>query len=326
MAFILLLAYGLILLVPVLVDQITNFVGDFPDYIDALTKNIENFASGSIFESYYDDGVENLNSIVGDIPSMIWDWVSNSSQKIVNVFSTISNVFVVIVTFPIILFFMLSERGKFHPFVMSYLPPVFRHDVTVLSNRMTNVVGSYIVGESLVALSLGVLLLAGYLIIGLDYAFVLAIIATVTAIIPYIGATIGIIPALIVAAFTSPFMLLKMAIVWVIAQFIQGNVIEPSIMGKTLKMHPLTIIIVLLIMGNLLGIVGMILGVPLFAIIKVLLEYFFEKFKKRYNRYYAMADGPYVIDPDIAGDTVQTDANGNVIADESEETSEKEEE
>ena len=325
-AFILLLAYGLILLVPVLVDQITNFVGDFPDYIDALTKNIENFASGSIFESYYDDGVENLNSIVGDIPSMIWDWVSNSSQKIVNVFSTISNVFVVIVTFPIILFFMLSERGKFHPFVMSYLPPVFRHDVTVLSNRMTNVVGSYIVGESLVALSLGVLLLAGYLIIGLDYAFVLAIIATVTAIIPYIGATIGIIPALIVAAFTSPFMLLKMAIVWVIAQFIQGNVIEPSIMGKTLKMHPLTIIIVLLIMGNLLGIVGMILGVPLFAIIKVLLEYFFEKFKKRYNRYYAMADGPYVIDPDIAGDTVQTDANGNVIADESEETSEKEEE
>lgn len=120
-AFILLLAYGLILLVPILVDQITNFVGDFPDYIDALTKNIENFASGSIFESYYDDGVENLNSIVGDIPSMIWDWVSNSSQKIVNVFSTISNVFVVIVTFPIILFFMLSERGKFHPFVMSYL-------------------------------------------------------------------------------------------------------------------------------------------------------------------------------------------------------------
>ena len=97
-------------------------------------------------------------------------------------------------------------------------------------------------------------------------------------------------------------------------------------MGKTLKMHPLTIIIVLLIMGNLLGIVGMILGVPLFAIIKVLFEYFFEKFKKRYNRYYAMADGPYVIDPDLAGDTVQTDAEGNIIAEESKETSEKEEE
>src|SRR5699024_9622828 len=121
----------------------------------------------------------------------------------------------------------------------------------------------------------------------LDYAFVLAIIATVTAIVPYIGATIGILPALVVAAFTSPAMLLKMGIVWMAAQFIQGNVIEPNIMGRTLKMHPLTIIIVLLIAGNMLGIIGMILGVPMFAILKVLLEYFFEKLKKRYNRFYA---------------------------------------
>ena len=319
--FLLLLAYGLILLVPILVEQITEFVDDFPEYINVLTERIENFASGSIFESYYNDGMESINSVIGDIPSMVWDWISNSSQKIVDVFSTISNVVVVIFTFPIILFFMLADRGKFKPFIMKLIPPIFRHDITIVSDRITKVVGSYIVGESMVALSLGALLLVGYLIIGLDYAFVLAFIATVTAIIPYIGATIGIVPAVIVAAFTSPAMLLKMAVVWLIAQFIQGNVIEPSIMGKTLKMHPLTIIIVLLIMGNLLGVLGMILGVPLFAILKVLFEYFFEKFKKRYNRFYALADGPYQIDPELAGDNVVMDEEGNT----SEETTEQEE-
>lgn len=318
-AFLLLLAYGIVLLIPIIIDQVTSFVGDFPNYIDSLSSQLEELTAGSIFESYYHDAMENLNGIIGEVPSMIWSWINNSSQQIVSVFSTISNVIVVIVTFPVILFFMLVDRGKFKPFIMKILPPVFRDDVSIVSERITNVVGSYIVGELLVAVSLGLLLLAGYLIIGLDYAFVLSIIATVTAIIPYIGATIGIIPALVVAAFTSPAMLLKMAVVWIVAQTVQGNFIEPNIMGKSLKMHPLTIIVVLLIAGNLLGVIGMILGVPMFAILKVLLEYLFEKFKKRYNRFYAQIAGPYEIDEDLAGDTVTVDLKGNIKEDKKEE-------
>lgn len=311
--FLLLSAYGFFLLIPVLVDQITSFVGDFPDYIDALSSRIEEFTAGSVFESYYHDAMESLNSVVGKIPSVIWNWITNSSQKIVSVFSTITNVVVVIVTFPIILFFMLADRGKFEPFMLKIIPPVFRDDVRIVSDRITRVLGSYVVGESLVALSLGALLLVGYLIIGIDYAIVLSIIATVTAIIPYIGATIGIVPAVIVAAFTSPSMFLKMMVVWVLAQFIQGNFIEPNIMGKSLKMHPLTIIILLLIMGNLLGVIGMILGVPMFAILKVLLEYTFEKVKKRYNYYFASKAGPYEIDPELAGDAIVAEAEEEVV-------------
>lgn len=291
--FLLLLTWGIVSLIPILVSQITSFVEAFPQYIDTLTSRFEEFIVGSPFESYYHDATEKFDSIVGDIPAMIWNWVNNSSQRIVSVFSTISNVVVVLVTFPIILFFMLTDRGKFKPFIMKMTPPVWRNDLNVLGNRMTEVLGSYIVGEGLVALSLGGILLIGYLIIGLDYAFALTVIATITAVIPFIGATIGIIPAVVVAAFTSPSMLLKMAVVWVIAQTIQGNLIEPNIIGKSLKMHPLTIIIVLLIMGNLLGLIGMILGIPIFAIIKVLFDHIFEKFKKHYNRFYGSVAGSY---------------------------------
>lgn len=284
--FALLMVWGIVAVIPILVDQITAFVEAFPDYIDTLNGRFEEFIVGSPFESYYNDMSNDFDSIVGEIPQMIWNWINNSSQRIFSVFSTISSVVVVLVTFPIILFFMLAERGKFKPFIMKMTPPVWRDDLDVLGERMTDVLGSYIVGEALVALSLGAILLAGYLIIGLDYAFALAVIATITAVIPFIGATIGIIPALVVAAFTSPAMLLKMAVVWVLAQAIQGNLIEPNIIGKSLKMHPLTIIIVLLIMGNLLGLIGMILGIPIFAIIKVLFDHIFEKFKKHYNRFY----------------------------------------
>lgn len=291
--FALLMVWGIVSLIPILVDQITAFVEAFPDYIDTLNARFEEFIVGSPLESYYNDVANNFDSIIGDIPQMIWNWVNNSSQRIFSVFSTISSVVVVLVTFPIILFFMLAERGKFKPFIMKMTPPVWRDDLDVLGNRMADVLGSYIVGEALVALSLGAILLAGYLIIGLDYAFALAVIATITAVIPFIGATIGIIPALVVAAFTSPAMLLKMAVVWLLAQAIQGNLIEPNIIGKSLKMHPLTIIIVLLIMGNLLGLIGMILGIPIFAIIKVLFDHIFEKFKKHYNRFYGNVAGNY---------------------------------
>lgn len=305
-SFLVVLGYGIILLVPILSEQVSEFAADFPEYVATLNTRLEDFISGSMFETYYRDALNSLDGIVGKIPSFIMDWIGSSSQKIVNVFSTISNVVVIIVTFPIILFFMLTDRGKFEPFVMQFIPPVFRKDTRILSSRVSTTVRSYIQGEFFVALSLGILLLVGYLLIGLDYAFVLATIATVTAIIPFIGATIGILPAVVVAAFSSPAMLLKMALVWGVSQFIQGNIIEPNILGKNLKIHPLTIIIVLLIMGNLLGIIGMILGVPLFAILKIFLEFFFEKFKKRYNFYFSGEAGPYTINPELAGDTNPT--------------------
>lgn len=295
-AFLLLVVWGIVSLIPILSDQTTSFVANFPDYIDTLTKRFETFMAGSQFEAYYQEAVDKFDAIAGDVPTLIWNWVNNSSQRIFNIFSTISSVVVVLVTFPVILFFMLAERGKFKPFIMKMTPPIWRDDLDILGNRMADVLGSYIVGEALVALSLGAILLVGYLIIGLDYAFALAVIATITAVIPYIGATIGIVPAIIVAAFTSPAMLFKMVIVWVVAQTIQGNLIEPNIIGKSLKMHPLTIIIVLLIMGNLLGLIGMILGIPLFAIIKVLFDYIFEKFKKHYNRFYGDITGQYELE------------------------------
>ncbi|SEK36634.1 Predicted PurR-regulated permease PerM [Carnobacterium iners] len=323
---IVLIGYGIILLVPILSEQISEFVLAFPDYVDALKQRSEEIVSGSIFESYYKNAMNSLDRIVGDVPAKVMDWVGSSSQEIVSVFSTISTVVSVIVTFPVILFFMLADKGKFKPFMMKIIPPIFRDAIQTVSTRISSVVRSYIQGEIIVALSLGVLLFFGYLIIGLDYAFVLATIAAITAIVPFIGATIGIIPALIVAAFTSPGMLLKMAIVWGVGQFVQGNIIEPTIMGKNLKMYPLTIIIVLLVMGNIFGIIGVILGVPLFAMIKVILEYLLEQFKKRYNRYFSEVAGPYDVDRDLAGDTTHYDDVGNVEKDSSDESNEKDKE
>ena len=127
----------------------------------------------------------------------------------------------------------------------------------------------------------------------LKYSLILACIAAVTSVVPYLGPTIAISPAIIIALITSPIMLLKLAIVWTLVQFFEGHFISPNIMGKTLQIHPLTIIFILLSAGNLLGIVGVILGIPGYAVLKVLVSHMFLLFKRRYNRYYGEDAGNY---------------------------------
>lgn len=147
----------------------------------------------------------------------------------------------------------------------------------------------------MIASAIGILMFIGFTVIGLEYNGVLAVMAAFTSIIPYLGPILTFIPALIIALFTSWWMVGKLLIVWMLVQFIEGNVIQPNIMGKQLDIHPLTIIVVLLVAGDLLGLVGLILGVPLYAIIRVLVRYGFQRFKERYNSYYGDQAGEYEI-------------------------------
>src|SRR5699024_5375340 len=174
-----------------------------------------------------------------------------------------------LVTFHFVLFFLLKDAERFKTYFLSLFQKKFRNDIMNILHNIDTHDGSYIQRQLFIVLCIGVMLLIGYLIIGLEYAIVLAIVAAVTSVVPYLGPIIAITPAIIIAIVTSPWMLLKLAIVWAIVQFSEGHFISPNVMGKTMKIHPLTIMFVLLIAGKLFGIVGVILGIPGYAIAKV---------------------------------------------------------
>jgi predicted PurR-regulated permease PerM len=81
-------------------------------------------------------------------------------------------------------------------------------------------------------------------------------------------------------------------IAWFAVQLLHGDLVVPRVMGDRLKIHPITILVVLLVMGDLMGIVGVIFGIPIYCLLKVLVVYVFRKFKQRYNRYYGQ-EGKY---------------------------------
>ena len=276
------IALAINLLIPVIGTQFKSFGNNFLHYVDKVNQFIDNLTRNSLISNFYGQIQEQLDALANKVPSMVSDYFNGFGSKVKNFAEAIVNVGVVIATTPFVLFFMLKDGHHYHD----------------LLDKMSVQVGSYIQGQIIVSFCIGILLFIGYSIIGLDYSLILASIAAVTSVVPYLGPTIAISPAIIIALITSPIMLLKLIIVWTAVQFIEGHFISPNIMGETLKIHPLTIIFILLSAGNLLGVVGVILGIPAYAILKVLVSHLYSMYKRRYNKYYGDDAGEYEITND----------------------------
>ena len=200
--------------------------------------------------------------------------------------SSLSATATILMTMPFVLFFLLKDASNFKEYLVGLLPKKLKKPVADTIDEIDNKVGSYIQGQMLVSLCIGVMLYIGYTIIGLHYGFSLATIAAFLSIVPYIGPIIAITPAMLVAASTSWIMVVKMLVVWGVVQFLEANIISPNIMGKSMDMHPLTVIFVILIGVNLAGVVGAILGIPVYSMLKVLGSKIQEAVTARYNKYY----------------------------------------
>ena len=276
----------LMIIIPTIQLQVKELISNFPTYFDKLNDSFHSIMSNSIFESYYNEARDWVEENLGDIPSTIMSYLGDAMQSIASFANTLTTIITAIILFPFVLFFLLKDGRKFKDYTLTLFPKRFRKDLSQILYNMDTQVGSYIQGQIFVAFCIGVLLFIGYLIIGLEYAIVLAIIAAITSVVPYLGPIIAITPAIIIALVTSPWMLVKLAIVWAIVQFLEGNFISPNVMGKTMKVHPLTIMFLLLIAGKIFGLVGVVLGIPGYAIAKVFVQYLFGKWKERYNHYY----------------------------------------
>lgn len=277
------------LVLPFLKLQIHNLAEDFPVYFKQLVIDLDGLLRASIFSSFYESlevsPLTLLESAPENLGKIVTNTVGGIASGISSFVSALTGFVLAIATVPIILFYLLKDGGDLPRFFVKMLPPRIRKDAAELLHDADNQISSYIQGQILVAISIGVMVSIGFLIIDMDYALLLGALAMFTSIVPYLGPVIAITPALIIAIVTSPFMILKLAVVWTVVQLIDGKFISPQIMGKSLRIHPVTIIFVLLTAGSLFGVVGVLIGIPTYALIKVFITYFFKLFKLRYNRY-----------------------------------------
>lgn len=261
-------------IIPSLVKQIAALLKSAPTFI----KEVESWANEMShhpmlqnidFQSYLDK----WNISIGNIVQTTINGVSSSIGSFV---SSIAGIVMLVVTVPFILFYMLKDGHKMIPAIQKYFPEKHKGEMVGLLKKMSETIEKYISGQMIECLFVGVGTSLGYMIIGVDYAFLFGVIAGLTNMIPYIGPYIGLAPAVIVTVFADPWKAVFACIVVLIVQQIDGNIIYPNVIGKSLDIHPLTIIIILLVAGNLAGLLGMILGVPFYAVCKTIFVYVFD--------------------------------------------------
>ncbi|MDU6522551.1 AI-2E family transporter [Enterococcus devriesei] len=289
----LLIAAIIIWAVPRIYSQTASLVNDFPQHVENFNQALEELLSGTVLQN----PLEELFDSVEDVVYQVFNTLSNSLGDIQSfvgdLFSTVSGFFVILFTAPIITFFLLKDASQFYRYFLKLLPPRFREDSKELGAILNSQVGDYLKGQFIVALANGLIVFIGFLIIGMPYGLPLAILVTVTSFIPYIGPFIAFVPCAVIALLHSFQMLLGLLVVWIVEQILNGNVIEPKVLGDQLKVHPVTIVLVLLVMGNLFGLFGLVFGIPTYTVFKAFGVFLFRKFKQRYNRYYGNDDGEY---------------------------------
>lgn len=148
---------------------------------------------------------------------------------------------------------MLKDIQSIERTLLTLLPKKQRKPILRLLRDVDDALGNYIRGQFLVCVVVGVLAYIGYLIVGLPYALLMAALVAVFNVIPYLGPIFGLIPSLFVALTVSPKTAVGVVIVNLFVQMLEGNVISPQIVGRSLHMHPLFIILALLVGGEIGG-------------------------------------------------------------------------
>ena len=140
---------------------------------------------------------------------------------------------------PFLAFYILKDFDVFERAVIHYVPKSHRKNTVRLLKDIDEALGSYIRGQLLVCLIVGILAYIGYLLVGMPYALLFASIVAITNVIPYLGPFIGAAPALLMASTVSVKMMLLVVIVNTVCQILEGNIISPQVVGRTLHLHPL---------------------------------------------------------------------------------------
>ncbi|NLJ80200.1 MAG: AI-2E family transporter [Firmicutes bacterium] len=178
---------------------------------------------------------------------------------------------------PILAFYFLRDHQRLRERSLQYIPASSRGEVLIILRDINQALHGFFRGQILVSFSVGLLIYGGLAVLGLRYALFIGFIAGLFDLIPYLGPILGFIPAAVLAFLKSPLTVLWVLLLFLAANQLESNIIAPKIIGDRVGLHPLVIIFAVLVGGHVMGIAGMLLAVPLAAVLRVLLQYFFKR-------------------------------------------------
>lgn len=244
-----------------------NLSGNY-DYIYNLILEIIERLRGYI--NFDNSILEELN-----MKEKLFNYINDIAQKIssynyMGIFSSITNVGVIILLIPFVLFYFLRDDKKIVENFLTIIPEKNKRKVEKLGVEVDQLLSTFISSQLVVALLLGLVMFFGFIIIRLPNAVALSFIAMITSLIPIIGPFFGSLPALFVAMTNSWLLFLGVLVIILIAQYLEGNLIRPLVQGKRLEIHPIIVLFVVLTGVYLFGFIGALTAVPFYVVLRLI--------------------------------------------------------
>lgn len=253
----------LVNMIPMFVKQLAELNEHLPDVFNQTQMMMDHVKYNSMLpQEVVQNSFLKLESTVSRFISGLID----------NIGATINVLFIGFIV-PFVAFYILKDFQLIEKTVLTFVPKGHRKQTIRIVLDIDKALGNYIRGQFIVCMIIGIFAYIGYWFIGLPYALLLAAIVAVFNIIPYLGPFFGAAPALIVASTISVKMVLYVVLVNTACQILEGNIISPQVVGRSLQLHPLVIIFAVLVGGEVAGVIGMILAVPFVAVMKVVLQH-----------------------------------------------------
>lgn len=274
------LAIVVLLLLPPLAAQAAQLAAELPDYVERLrdrllpllTSLIERFNFGPDLSA---EGL--IREQAGQGISVVVRSVSGLLQSGVALLNLVALMFVT----PIVTFYMLRDWDRMIAKIRSLVPPRHRSTLARLGSEIDEVLAGFIRGAGLVCTFLALFYAAGLWLIDLRYGLIIGILTGFFSFIPFIGMALGLVVGLSVAAFQFQdiWMMLAVAGIFGLGQFIEGNLISPRLVGSRIHLHPVWMIFAVLAGTTLFGILGTLLAVPFAAVLGVLIRFGLERYQ-----------------------------------------------
>jgi sporulation integral membrane protein YtvI len=256
-------------LIPIFVRDLESFAGELPhilNKVEELFYLIQNHYHNSVLpysmRLAIDDAVLSLlqagQSFARDLTDGIMGLVAH---------------FIGLAITPILAFYFLHDWREIKEGFMLLIPCRWRHEYTLALKDVDKVLSGVIRGQITVAIIVGILVSSGLYFFKVPFALLIGIAAGLLDIIPYFGAFIGATPAITLALLESPVLAVKVGFLFFAIHQLEGSIIGPKILGESVGLHPITVIFCLFAGGELFGIIGMLLGVPVAAVGKVLIKH-----------------------------------------------------
>ena len=270
--------------VPTLSSSVSEIVNVIPDIVDNAqdfaSDLLENLGDSKQVESYKNTMLDKIESVGADFASTLPNSIWNFGKGVISGATSI-------VLGLMIGFYLLFDFRKFQGHLLSIIPKRWHSNTKDLMGRINGKLRSYVGGVLLVCFLVFITQSIGFSLAGLKAPLLFALFCAITDVIPYIGPWIGGAPAVIVGFTIDPMVGVFCLVSVLVCQLLENNFYQPLIMGKTMKLHPVTIMLGLLLFNYFFGMIGMIVATPIIATIKIIIEFVIENTEigEKFNNY-----------------------------------------